>query len=89
VILQQDAFDKVDASTPIQRQKYMMDLVLEVCHTNFGFEHFEEVYSYFKRVINVCKQMNYSEFQSDQFNKYKNELTTIIREQAVMQNEAD
>lgn len=89
VILQQDAFDKVDASTPIQRQKYMMDLVLEVCHTNFGFEHFEEVHSYFKRVINVCKQMNYSEFQSDQFNKYKNELSTIIRKQAVTQDDAD
>jgi V/A-type H+/Na+-transporting ATPase subunit A len=30
VILQQDAFDPVDRSTPINRQKYMLDKVLEL-----------------------------------------------------------
>ena len=64
VILQQDAFDKVDASTPIKRQRYMMDKVLEVYHTDFQFESFEEVNPYFKKIINVFKQMNYSEFET-------------------------
>lgn len=80
VILQQDAFDKVDASTPIKRQRYMMDKVLEVYNTDFKFESFEEVNPYFKKIINVFKQMNYSEFQSDDFEKYEKELADIIAE---------
>ena len=80
VILQQDAFDKIDASSPIERQKEMLEKVLEVCHTNFDFESFEEVNPYFKRVINIFKQMNYSLYQSDDFKKYETELDAIIKE---------
>lgn len=87
VILQQDAFDKVDASTPIKRQQYMMDKVLEVNNTQFQFENFEEVNPYFKKIINVFKQMNYSEFLSDQFKKFENELKEIIGEKAVVEME--
>ncbi|MEN8117541.1 MAG: V-type ATP synthase subunit A [Bacteroidota bacterium] len=87
VILQQDAFDKVDASTPIERQRYMMDKVLKVYNTHFEFENFEEVNPYFKRVINVFKQMNYSEFHSEQFKKFEGELENIVNEKAVVEVE--
>ncbi|MFP4058986.1 MAG: V-type ATP synthase subunit A [Bacteroidota bacterium] len=80
VILQQDAFDKIDQVTPMKRQKYMMDKVLDIYNTAFSFETFEEVGLYFKRIINQFKQMNYSEFESDDFNKYEKELVTIINE---------
>jgi V/A-type H+-transporting ATPase subunit A len=80
VILQQDAFDKIDASTPIVRQKEMLEKVLYVCRTDFDFETFEDVNPYFKRVINVFKQMNYSLYQSDDFKKYEVELDEIINE---------
>jgi V/A-type H+-transporting ATPase subunit A len=75
VILQQDAFDKVDAQTPIKRQKYMMDLVLDIVKDEYEFEHFEEVNSYFRSIINILKQMNYSEFQSEEFEKFHKQLT--------------
>ncbi len=80
VILQQDAFDKIDASSPIERQKDMLGKVLDVCRTSFDFESFEEVNPYFKRVINIFKQMNYSLYQSADFKKYEQELETIIKE---------
>jgi len=80
VILQQDAFDKIDASTPIERQKEMLGKVLDVCRTDFDFDSFEEVNPYFKRVINVFKQMNYSLYQSGDFKKYESELDAIINE---------
>jgi len=83
VILQQDAFDKIDASTPIPRQKYMMDKVLAVCNTQFTFNSFEEVNPYFKKIINVFKQMNYSEFHSQQFKKFEEELESIINENKI------
>lgn len=83
VILQQDAFDKTDASTPIERQREMLTKVLDVCRANFDFEGFEEVNPYFKRIINVFKQMNYSEYKSEDFKKYESELEVIINEKKV------
>jgi len=83
VILQQDAFDKIDSSTPIERQQYMMEKVLNIYHTNFKFESFEEVNPYFKKIINTCKQMNYSEYKSEKFKKFETELEEIIKERSL------
>lgn len=80
VILQQDAFDKIDAVTPIERQEFMLNLVMEICHSNFDFNGFVDVMDYFKRIINTCKQMNYSEFHSTEFEKFMNELHVILAE---------
>ena len=74
VILQQDAFDDIDGSTPLERQKFMLDLVLGICDRSFKFKDFEECTTYFKGLINTCRQMNYSLYQSEQFNKYLNQL---------------
>jgi V/A-type H+/Na+-transporting ATPase subunit A len=80
VILQQDAFDKVDASTSFERQNYMLKKVVDLCKKEFAFDSFEEVAKYFKNIINICKQMNYSEFQSEGFKKFEKELEQIIQE---------
>lgn len=71
VILQQDAFDRVDSLCPIERQKYMLDFVLDICSRQFDFEDFEECGAYFKELINWFRQMNYSEFGSEDFKKYE------------------
>jgi len=78
--LQQDAFDKIDATTPIERQKYMLDLILGICDRSFSYEDFEECRGFYKNVINTIRQMNYSEFKSEQFNKYLNELNKTLDE---------
>lgn len=80
VILQQDAFDSIDARTPLARQQYMTDWVLRICDTHFQFDSFEQVNPYFKRVVNQMKQMNYSEFESDQFRSFEKELEEMLRE---------
>ena len=80
VILQQDAFDSVDGSTSMERQKYMLGKVLEVTRSEFEFESFEEVNPYFKRIINAFKQMNYSEFQSEAFKGFEREVADILAE---------
>ncbi|NLU39395.1 MAG: V-type ATP synthase subunit A [Bacteroidales bacterium] len=83
VILQQDAFDKVDMLTPLERQQYMLKKVMEICHADFNFDSFNEVENYFKRIINQFKQMNYSEFDSAQFKNYEEELASIINERKI------
>ena len=80
VILQQDAFDKIDANCPLNRQKYMLELVMSIADMNFRFEGFEQCSTYYKRIINTLRQMNYAEFQSSDFKKYEAELNEIFNE---------
>ena len=83
VILQQDAFDKIDSVCPLERQQYMLDLVMDLCAKDYDFDNFVEVGEYFKRVINICKQMNYSEFHSADFEKYKAQLDELLAEKQI------
>jgi len=83
VILQQDAFDDIDAMTPMVRQKFMLELVLQINQMEFDFKGFEEVAGYFKRIINKLKQLNYSEFESDQFKTLLEEHKSIINEKRI------
>ena len=72
--LQQDAFDAVDALCPLERQEYVLDLILGICDKQFEFDNFEQCRSFFKELINTLRQMNYSEFRSPQFNQYEQQL---------------
>ena len=83
VILQQDAFDKVDSVCPLERQKYMLDLVMDICKHDYDFNNFLDVNDYFKKVINICKQMNYSEFHSEQFEQYQTKLNELLAEKQI------
>jgi len=80
VILQQDAFDEIDRMTPMSRQKYMLEKVLEIVRTDFTFEKFEEVGLYFRSLINILKQMNYTEFESKEFKDYEQQLASSLKE---------
>src|SRR5690554_1721972 len=78
VILQQDSFDDVDAVSSIERQKNILDLVIEICRTELEFDNFNSVADFFKELINVGRQMNYSEYESDKFNEYYSQLQKMI-----------
>ncbi|MCR4824577.1 MAG: V-type ATP synthase subunit A [Bacteroidales bacterium] len=73
--LQQDAFDAIDALCPVERQEYMLDLILRICDRHFEFENFEECRALFKEIINTLRQMNYTEFKSQKFNEYEQQLS--------------
>ncbi|MFA5712978.1 MAG: V-type ATP synthase subunit A [Bacteroidales bacterium] len=78
VLLQQDAFDSIDANCSTQRQHYMLNLVLDICDREFHFENFEECSLKYKSLINLLRQMNYSTFESEQFNSYLEQLNKEI-----------
>ncbi len=80
IVLQQDAFDEIDAVTPMERQETIVNRVIDICHSEFKFDSFLEVTDYFKKVINLCKQMNYSEYKSENYNKYEAELEKLLAE---------
>ena len=80
VFLQQDAFDSVDALCPIERQRYMLDLLDELCGINFDFEDFEKCREFFKELINDLRQMNYTEFHSKEFEAYSQKIAKMTEE---------
>ncbi|MDR1556616.1 MAG: V-type ATP synthase subunit A [Tannerellaceae bacterium] len=80
VILQQDAFDDVDAVTPLDRQEFMLDKVVDICRGEFKFDTFIEVIDFFKNLINVFKQMNYSAYKSEQFYNFNEQLDNLLKE---------
>ncbi len=82
IILQQDAFDEIDAMTPMKRQMEMIDMVLDICRRDLPFEHFEEVSGFFKKLINDGKQLNYTAYHSDAYQERKAAIETAVQDQA-------
>ena len=76
--LQQDAFDAIDALTPLERQKFMLDLILALCDKPFEFDNFDECRNFFKELINTLRQMNYTEFKGEKFNAYEQQLRQYL-----------
>ncbi len=82
VILQQDAFDAIDANCPMERQRMMYKMVLEICRRDFGFADFEACSQFFKGLINLFRQMNYSEWQSEKFESYRKQIEQYVSEKS-------
>ncbi|MCQ2147010.1 MAG: V-type ATP synthase subunit A [Bacteroidales bacterium] len=76
--LQQDAFDAIDSVCPVQRQKFMLGLIIDICDRRFVFDDYEQCRNFFKSIINLIRQMNYSEFQGEKFNNYLVELNKTL-----------
>ncbi len=82
-IIQQNSFDPVDMRSDMDRQRYMLNFILDICAREFYFEEFEEVRNFFKNIINLVSQMNFSEFQSALFEKYESQVDNILKEKTV------
>ncbi len=78
VLLQQDAFDEVDAVTSLERQEEILNIVTDICNHDFEFDTFLDVTDFFRKLINICKQMNYSPFKSEQYYDFKKQVTDMI-----------
>ena len=79
--IQQDSFDDIDMNTSLDRQKYMLHKILDICEVEFEFSEFQQVSEFFKKVINLLRQMNFTEFMSKEFKKYEENLENLIAEQ--------
>ncbi len=81
VILQQDAFDKIDALCPMDRQKFMFGKVMDICKKELEFEDFTECVKFYKELINDFRQMNYAQFGDATFKEYEAKIDALVAEQ--------
>ena len=70
VYLQQDAFDPIDVSMSLDRQKETFALVRRFTDRNFRFEDKEQARDYFTRLTNLFKNLNYSEHGEEQYRSF-------------------
>src|SRR5574344_130883 len=78
VLLQQDAFDEVDAVTSLERQEAILNLVSDICEHDFQFDDFTTCVDFFRKLINICKQMNYSVYKSEQYNGFVSQIREMV-----------
>ena len=56
----------------------MQEKIAEICETTFHFSKYEEVSGYFRTLIDVWKQINYSQYQSEEFKNFNKQLDEVL-----------
>ena len=57
------------------------DFYNTICNKTFDFADFEECSKFFKTLINLFRQMNYAEWQSEKFADYRSQIEALVNEQ--------
>jgi V/A-type H+-transporting ATPase subunit A len=77
VYLQQDAFDDVDVSAPLERQKRCFEFLYDLVKREYKFENKEQVRDYFVRLTGLFKNYNYSSEASPDRAKYLKQMEDL------------
>jgi V/A-type H+-transporting ATPase subunit A len=79
VYLQQDAFDDVDASTSLERQKLCLDKIVELVERSYAFADKDQALDYFTRFTGLFKNFNYARPDSPDYHRYLKEIDALAR----------
>jgi V/A-type H+-transporting ATPase subunit A len=79
VYLQQDAFDDVDASTSLERQRLCLDKVYELVERSYAFSDKDQALDYFTRFTGLFKNFNYARPDSPDYHRYLNEIDALAK----------
>jgi V/A-type H+-transporting ATPase subunit A len=77
VYLQQDAFDEVDVSAPLERQKQCFGFLYDLVTREYKFDDKEQVRDYFLRLTGLFKNFNYSGEDSPDRAKYLKQMEEL------------
>jgi V/A-type H+-transporting ATPase subunit A len=79
VYLQQDAYDAVDVSVPLERQKEMFNLVRELIARDYALKDKEEARGFFTKLTGLFKNLNYAASDSDDYKKLRAQIEELVR----------
>jgi V/A-type H+-transporting ATPase subunit A len=77
VFLQQDAFDDVDASAPLDRQKDVFDRIHAIATRDYAFDDKDAVRAYFTQLTGLFKNLNYAAPSSPDFKRLIGEIEAL------------
>lgn len=79
VCLQQDSFDPVDRATSLERQVSDFLLLMDMVRHPFSFSNKEEARKEMTHLQNLFFQLKYCPFKGQQYQKYREEIESILR----------
>lgn len=77
VYLQQDAFDPVDVSVPLERQKETFLLCQKLINEDYEFENNEQVRDFFTKLTGLFKNLNTAADESDDFTRFRSGILEL------------
>lgn len=77
VYLQQDAFDKVDASMSLERQVESFRFLKDLIDSHYEFTDRDEVRKFFTQLTGLYKNWNYSAPDSPDYQRYRSEIIAL------------
>jgi V/A-type H+-transporting ATPase subunit A len=80
IYLQQNAYDEVDQATTEERQKYITGFIYNILQARFDFENKDEALKFFQRLRQLFRGWNSMEFNTSEFLKNEQELSSVIEE---------
>jgi V/A-type H+-transporting ATPase subunit A len=79
VYLQQDAYDKVDVSVPLQRQKEFLALVRGLIQRDYPFADKEEAHRFFTQLTGLLKNLNYTPRDAKDYTGYLAQIDDLVK----------
>jgi len=79
VYLQQNSFDLVDANCGKMRQRYVTDKLVYILGSNYALENKDDARGFFNRMRQKFIDWNYTEFESEAFEKAESEIDELYR----------
>ena len=76
--LQQNAFDKVDAATPAERQRFVFDKILEVADLALEFADKDAARRTMVAAQDLFRNWNYAEWQGEEFKKILGRIDRFV-----------
>lgn len=89
VCLQQDAYDDVDSSCPIERQKTSFDLVCRLVDRTYPFDDKATVRDFFTRLTGLYKNLDYAPDGSPTYTSYLEQIHDLADAHSQPSAEAD
>jgi V/A-type H+-transporting ATPase subunit A len=77
VFLQQDAFDDVDSSMSLERQKQLFDRVYAIVTSRYRFADKEAARGFFTRMTGLFKNLNYAAPDAPDFERFAGEIDAL------------
>ena len=88
VYLQQDAFDEVDVSAPMERQKETFTLVFDLVTRNYVFDDKNAARDYFTKLTGLFKNLNYAAEGSPDRKTYRKQIDDLAKSVPTSASEA-
>ncbi|HAP57538.1 MAG: V-type ATP synthase subunit A [Sphaerochaeta sp.] len=77
--LQQNSFDPLDSSVPVERQCYLFDLLFKVLASEFAFDDKKQVRSFFNTIRQHFLDWNNVPFEGERFKQIEKEIVTLYK----------